>query len=312
MKHRHSRPHQVGAALLTAMLTVTLVATFASAAMWQQWRGVEVESAERQRVQMTWVLSGALDWARLILQEDARSAQVDHLSEPWALPLQEARLSSFLAVDRNNTDDTMEAFLSGRISDEQALLNVSNLVEGGKRHAPSVKTFRRLFNVLNVPAAQLDTLVNGLIKAQAADTLLMPVRTSQLVWLGVPVQTLQLLAPYITLLPGRTAVNLNTAAPEVMVAVLPGLEMGQARRLVAQRASAHYPAVGDALRAAGLREDQVDASQLSVVSRFFAVRGRLRLGDMAVQERSLVERQGVAVKVLWRQRDVAGTGPSLQ
>ena len=67
MRYRH---RSRGAALLTAMLTVTLVATFAAAALWQQWRSVEVETAERDRLQAAWVLSGALDWARLILRED--------------------------------------------------------------------------------------------------------------------------------------------------------------------------------------------------------------------------------------------------
>ena len=47
----HQRHRQAGAALLAAMLTVTLVATFAAAALWQQWRASEVESAERARVQ---------------------------------------------------------------------------------------------------------------------------------------------------------------------------------------------------------------------------------------------------------------------
>jgi general secretion pathway protein K len=42
---------QRGAALLTAMLTVALVATLASAALWQQWRQVEIEIAERGRSQ---------------------------------------------------------------------------------------------------------------------------------------------------------------------------------------------------------------------------------------------------------------------
>ncbi|HVR51394.1 MAG TPA: type II secretion system minor pseudopilin GspK, partial [Pseudorhodoferax sp.] len=46
MSKRHT---QRGAALLLAMLTVTLVATFAAAALWQQWRAVEVEQAERAR-----------------------------------------------------------------------------------------------------------------------------------------------------------------------------------------------------------------------------------------------------------------------
>ena len=40
---------QHGAALLAAMLTVTLVASIAAAALWQQWRSVEVEAADRGR-----------------------------------------------------------------------------------------------------------------------------------------------------------------------------------------------------------------------------------------------------------------------
>ena len=68
-----SRPAhaQRGAALLLAMLTVALVATLSSAALWQQWRALSIESAERQRLQASWILGGALDWARLILREDS-------------------------------------------------------------------------------------------------------------------------------------------------------------------------------------------------------------------------------------------------
>ena len=101
---------QRGAALLAAMLTVTLVATMAAAALWQQWRSVEIEAAERTRVQSAWLLTGALDWARLILREDARSGGADHLAEPWAVPLQEARLSSFLSKDASNADADRDAF----------------------------------------------------------------------------------------------------------------------------------------------------------------------------------------------------------
>jgi hypothetical protein len=40
---------QSGAALLMAMITVALVAILAAGALWRQWRGVEVERAERAR-----------------------------------------------------------------------------------------------------------------------------------------------------------------------------------------------------------------------------------------------------------------------
>ena len=107
---------QRGAALLAAMITVTLVATLAAAALWRQWRGVEVEAAERARVQSAWLLTGALDWSRLILSgdysEDERKRQmVDHLGEPWAVPLAEARLSTFLAAGESSSDTHRDSFL---------------------------------------------------------------------------------------------------------------------------------------------------------------------------------------------------------
>ncbi|RFO97618.1 general secretion pathway protein GspK [Rhodoferax lacus] len=322
---------QRGAALLTAMLTVTLVATFASAALWQQWRSVEIEAAERSRTQMQWVLNGALDWARLILQEDGRNGEIDHLSEPWALPLQEARLSSFLAVDKNNTDDAMDAFLSGQISDQQALLNVRNLVVDGKANLPAFQAFGRLFTLLNLPRNQLQVLVDQLIASDAASAdatansksaslaqaPLKPYRMEQLVWLGLPAATIKALMPYATLLPVVTPVNLNTAGAEVLSAALPNTDLAQAQQMVTQRATAHFKTLAEALKAAGIPDAtaaQVDTKDYAIGTHFFAVLGRLRLGDSAVQEVSLVERMGSDVKVRWRQREAltAAATASLQ
>ena len=103
---------QRGAALLTALLIVVLITTLSAAMLWRQARSIQVESAERGRAQADWVLQGALDWARLILREDARANQkdnVDHLGEVWAVPLAEARLSSFLSADDNNSADLTAA-----------------------------------------------------------------------------------------------------------------------------------------------------------------------------------------------------------
>ena len=297
---RRAAARQHGAAILTAMLTVTLVATLASAALWHQWRAVEVESAERSRTQMAWVLTGALDWARLILREDARTSAVDHLSEPWALPLAEARLSSFLAVDQNNTDDAMDAFLSGQVTDQQGLLNVANLVEGGEVSGADYAAFDRLFRQLGIPKSQLDRLADGLLSPQ---------RMEQLVWLGLADSSLQALRPYVTWLPTRTPVNLNTAPAPVLSAVLPGVDLRLAQQMVTQRALTHYANVAQALEAAKLRTDQVDLARLAVASRYFTVRGQLRLGKTVVQEVSLVAREGTNISVLWRQREALSVPP---
>ena len=307
-----------GAALLAAMLTVTLVATFAAAALWQQWRSIEVEAAERARVQSTWVLTGALDWARLLLREDAKSGGTpyDHLGEPWAVPLQEARLSSFLAADRANSADTgpevFEAFLSGAIVDLQSRLNVTNLIDNGKVSEPDLRNFARLFEHLELPQAQLDLLAENL--RFAADTSpgnrsgskapLLPQRVDQLVWLGVPASTVTVLQPFITILPGRTKVNLNTASAEVIYASVEGLSMSDAQRLVTARERAPFRTINDARQAVGAGQATFAEGQVNVdvSTRYFEVRSRLRLDQLVVEERSVLLRDGRDVRVLQRER----------
>jgi general secretion pathway protein K len=305
---------QAGAALLAAMLTVTLVATFAAAALWQQWRSVEIEAAERSRIQSAWVLIGALDWARLILREDARAGGADHLAEPWAVPLQEARLSTFLAADRSATiePEADNIFLSGQIIDAQSQLNVTNLVEAGSISPPALRSFARLFELLGLPGSELQRMAENLRFASdisidnrsAGQAPLMPQRVEQLVWLGLSVQTVAALQPYVTVLPTRGPANLNTAGAEVIYASVNGISLGAAQRAVSERDSAPIRNMADAARLLGVQESVLGDGMVGVASRFFEVHGRLRLGETVVEERSLVQRDGQEVKAIRRERGV--------
>ncbi len=301
---------QRGAALLAAMLTVTLVATLAAASLWQQWRAVEVESAERTRVQAGWVLTGALDWARLILREDARAGGADHLGEPWSVPLQEARLSTFLAADRNNTVDTAaeNTFLSGQIVDLQSMLNVTNLVEAGSISPDGLRAFARLFELLGLPQNELQRMAENLRFASdisndnrsASQAPLAPQKVEQLTWLGLSPQTAAVLQPYVTVLPERRPVNLNTASAEVIYAAVGGISMAEAQKLVSERDRSHFRTLTDASRLTSVPEG-FQAGQVSVASNYFEVHGRLRMGTVVVEERSVVKRDGIEVRTLWRE-----------
>lgn len=302
---------QTGAALLTAMLTVALVASLAAGALWQQWRSIEVEAAERDRAQSLWVLTGALDWARLILREDARAGGADHLAEPWAIPLEEARLSTFLAADKNTSadldDGASQAFLSGLITDLQSRLNVTNLVIGSKVSPANFKAFAKLFEILGLPPGELKTLADNLQLALAPgpdhDTApLLPQRIEQLVWLGLSPRSVAVLRPYITLLPFATTVNLNTASATVLYACIPGLDMAQAQRLITARENSHFRTLDDATRELGKTEQPLTEALHSVNSRYFEIQGRLRLDQTVVEESSVVQRNGLEVKTLWRDR----------
>lgn len=309
--------HSLGAALLSAMLTVTLVATFAAAALWQQWRSVEVEIAERGRVQVAWLLIGALDWSRLILRIDGRANTnnpTDHLAEPWAVALEESRLSTFLAADTNNTggltaEEQVDAFLSGSMVDAQSKLNVFNLIDAGQISTVDVAAFTKLFQQLNLPVTELKSFVLQLKEAVSANapsaTSLMPQRVRQLTWLGLKPETLARLMPHITLLPKRTTVNINTADAEVIHAIVPGLELADAKRTVSSRESAHFTSLTDAATKVSVLTGKLNETHHSVSTQFFEVTGRIRLEQTVVEENSLIDRRDVNhVKALWRERSV--------
>jgi len=306
------RTQQRGAALLMAMIIVTLVATLASAMIWQQWRAVQVESAERARAQSAWILAGALDWARLILREDARTGGPDHLGEPWAVPLAEARLSTFLAVDTAHVEDAPEAFLSGSITDMQARYNLRRLVDNGQVVDGEVLVLQRLFDSIGVAPDLAERIAAGLRNASATpgtkdappDAPLMPETIAQLAWFGIDAGSLQSMAPYVVLLPERTPVNLNTAPREVIAAVISGLDLGGAERLVQVRQRTPFKKIDDALQhLPPTIVQRMDAKAVNISSSFFEIRGRLRLDDRVLEESSLVQRRGREVVPLSRRRE---------
>ena len=301
---------QQGAALLAALLTVALVTTLAVGAMWQQWCGLEVESAERHRAQARWLLLGSLDWARVILREDAladgNQTPTDHLAEPWAVPLQEARLSSFLAAlpdgsggDSGDVALSEQVFLSGHIVDLQSRMTLLNLVQGDRLVPSSLMAFERLFEALGLAPDQLRLLTQGLLNAQKQQGAVMPQRVSQLTWLGLNAQTVARLSPYVNLLPIATPVNVNTASASVLYASVPGLSLSEAQRLVQERNRSHWATMEAFEKAIGKRS--VSPSTLSVSTRYFEVTGKLRTPSTTVTERSLVQRDGRELKVLWRE-----------
>ena len=274
---------QRGAALISAMLVVTLVATLASVALWQQWRHVEVESAERHRVQSSWLLNGALDWSRLILREDAiagnsansgsANGNADHLAEPWALPLKEAKLSTFLAQDLPRAE-------------------LDRLAPAWRAAAQSA----RLSNPAMGQASQ--GVANGVY--------LLPQQITQLQWLGLSPDTVQRLMPFVTILPEATPINLNTASAEVIYATVPGLELTAAQQFVQQRTRAHFSNLSDASKALGGKP--LEARWHAVGTRFFEVWGRLRMEDRTQEETALILRDSGNVTFVWRQK-IAGILP---
>jgi general secretion pathway protein K len=153
------RTRQRGVAVVTALLLTTLAVTIVASLFWQQ--QVQVRSIENQRLQLQkqWILRGALDWARLILRENARLSQTDTLDQPWAVPLQDTRLDQYVENDRADTESS-DATLSGQMVDAQSMYNLNNLAANGVPVEKEVKVFARLLTSQRLnPSLAQDTAV---------------------------------------------------------------------------------------------------------------------------------------------------------
>lgn len=305
-----------------AMMIVAIIATMAAAVLWHQWRSIQVEAAERGRTQAESILDGALDFARLILREDARTGGPDGLGEQWATRLEPARLSTFLAADRNNTDDAPDAFLSGAITDAQARYNLRNLATSGAAAEAEMATLQRLCEQAGLPggtaehvAAQVRAAVAAVAPAPPAsdptggqsdtdsvEAPVLPESADQLEWLGLEPAEAAALRRVATLLPAFTPLNVNTADREVLAAVI-GIDLASAERLVQSRSRLKdqaFASINEARTA--LPGLTLDARRLGVNSRFFEVRGALDVGSRAFAQFWLVERRGLDIFPVYRRR----------
>lgn len=308
------RRHSRGAALLLAMILLTLVATVAAGMVWQQSRAIEVEGAERARAQATWMLLPGVDLARDVARRLSNTTPGSDLSnQPWDMRIDELKLSTLLAADRDNSADAvLDVTLTGSMVDAQSRYNLTNLFkDDGKLDENEVKILQRLCQIIGLGGVD-SIIVSGL--QQARDTAvagpgadpsvpLMPRRFEQLAWLGLDPATLAQLRDHVDILPTRTPINVNTAQAAVIAAVL-DIDEGSARGLVRNRGN-RYKTVAD-LRQRLPQGVTADDNRVAVTSTHLYAYATLRYEDRALSEQVLLQIRGgganAEVAVLRRER----------
>lgn len=316
MGYRHDR--QSGVAVITALLLTTLAVTIVGSLFWQQ--QVQVRSIENQRLQLQkqWILRGALDWTRLILREDKKiTRNVDHLGEPWAVPLAETRLDQY--VEKERAGEVPDAALSGGIVDATSRFNLRNILPKGVAtpKEAEVAAFARLLTNLqiNPSLAQATAALmassqpkqggDGAAQSLADSSAPKPMNIEHVDdLLAVPGFTPEILAKlrdYVIVLPDETKINVNTASAEVLSAKIDKLTLADATTLVAARQRKVIKDMSD-LNGGGMLPPSVSASEAHVAfgSDFFLINGNVRLNRAGMEMQALMRRASDGTTtVLW-------------
>jgi general secretion pathway protein K len=217
---------QRGVALVTAVAIVAIAAAVAVkiAFAHQLWFRQMENVSDRGATDL--LRRAALHWASVALLEDAKQNSTDHRGEAWAQGL------PILPVEGGAIKVSVE--------DAQGRFNLNNLLQSNAPSPLDVQIFQRLLVELKLNPLLANALIDWMdpddnvtspggaedvdyltLKTpyRAANQPLTSVEELRLVK-GFDAKTVETLLPFVTVLPpGRTAINVNTASPEVIAAL---------------------------------------------------------------------------------------------
>jgi general secretion pathway protein K len=297
-------------ALITAILIAALVASLAFALsarerLWLTQTGNREDFAAAQST----VLS-AIDLARLTLRDDMRNNRVDHLFEAWTVPVPPINVEN--------------GRVGGRLAELQGRLNLHTLQNSGQVNAAGVAALQRLLVTQNLPANWAGRLAEAMatqvklwLEARQSNPAagritgkLLPVASlSELAALAglsdADAGRLAAVEPLTAFLPESTAVNVNFAPPEVLMAVTPGLTLQDAETLVSRRIRNYFSSAQDFVNALPQKLRATAPTTLyTVESQYFLSEAMAWYGRVHVRMEALLYRQrGRMPEIIWVRRE---------
>jgi general secretion pathway protein K len=289
---------QRGVALITAVVLVAIATVLAARV------GTDAALDLRRTMGLTalnqgWqVALGAEAWAAQTLRDDLRDSQTDNLSENWAQPVPP------LPIDGGS--------IEGGLEDMQGRFNLNNLLKpDGTVDEDSLARFRNLLRLTGVDERWAGALADWL-DADTVDTFpdgaedgvyigqSPPYRTANgpvttttelLALPGFTLEDYARLRPHVAALPVGTPINVCTASPLVLAAIVEGgTDFGDAESLARNRIDGCFPTLQDLQ--ATLGQEQFEALQplLSERSNWFRLLSIVSIGTSQLTLYSLLER----------------------
>ena len=235
-----------GVALITALLITALTGSLAANLAWDSALDARRTMVLLYRDQGIQVAVGSEGWVQTILIDDLAGSTNDHLDEIWASDIPPLPIDS----------EAVQGQIWGQLEDLQGRFNINNLIDvDGEVDQAAFEQFERLLAALgldprlagatadwldldqqeSIPDGAEDPLYSGFTPPyRTADQRVSNVTELSAVD-GMDLVSFEILLPHITALPGRTAINVNTASVPVLQSLGPNITLGDAEGLIMLR-----------------------------------------------------------------------------
>lgn len=275
-----------GVALITAMLISALAALVAYNLAWDNTLDVRRTMSLLYRDQAQQIALGAESWVINILHQDMADSQTDHLGEIWAAEL------PGLPIDGGE--------VYGGVQDLQGRFNVNNLIDNtGGVDPEALEQFQRLLAVLDLdprlagiaadwldadaepsfPDGAEDGIYTGRTPPYRAANQRLTSVSELLALDGMDKESFDVLAPHITALPGRTAINVNTATAPVLQSLGENISAADVEALLSERENGGFPDIQTAFSSL-VTPDVLNS--LDEATNYFQVRVVVRIDTVRV------------------------------
>nr|VFJ96957.1 MAG: general secretion pathway protein K [Candidatus Kentron sp. LFY] len=319
---RHER--MAGIALISVLLAVALVATISAGLIARQHIEIRRTTNLLHAHKAYQYALGVESWATRLLSRDLLEGQgnrIDHLSEAWARSLPPTEVAG--------------GMLTGRIEDLQARFNLNNLRlenpdDKGAWHG-DLACFRELLQQCRLEPHLVWPVVDwidggdrdGTSPGGAEDYeylgLEIPYRTANrpmadpgelILVRGFDYDGYLCLLPFVSALPGRVPINVNTASARVLMARIDGMTETQAEQVTERRKTEPYQSVDgftEYLKTIGAPvpegKDRFDEGSIGVASDYYRIVASARTGNTRMDLFTRIERlENGKIRVLSRSR----------
>ncbi|MCK5719091.1 MAG: type II secretion system minor pseudopilin GspK [Thiomargarita sp.] len=297
---------QQGIALITVLLVVALATIITTTMATRQQLDIHRTANIINQDQAYLYALGGEYWVKRILLRDKKQNKIDSFQDIWSMPVPPLPIP--------------EGSIQGQIEDLQGRFNLNNLVKAGQVSIEDKIFFEHLLDILELPPSLSQAIIDWIDKDTeiqmpygAEDNVYLiqtpAYRTANTLFSSTTELNLltelsykhyEILQPYITALPMRTKINVNTAPLMIFMALATELTETNAQILIAERERKPYQSVQSFMNHNVLAGLTIANIELAVKSNFFLFKSQVQIDKTQTKLNSLLHRQANQVKTIMR------------
>ena len=290
-----------GIALISALILIAIATSITTIIFKNQQSKINEINLQRINLQATQIYEGAVDWIKLILDEDLKFSETDTLDEPWTLKLEKIDIKNF-TEDISLQSEFSNAHINGYLIDAERIFNITNLILGdSKRKKFYKKGFENLLNEFSdIEQSQIEkVLLNIEAFSVNSDKFNFNAQKEDLINISkIDSTSFAKIHELIIFLPVTSKNNINTM-DQLMIKNLCSIDEPDVEQIIRARIVSPFKNKRDLSKRVNSIQGNDCVNFLKVSSNYFIVHGLVKIDKVIFNGSSLLDRTSGKTRLLW-------------